>query len=219
MRDRLAARRGRGTGARSAASGRASCSSRSTTATGIRRRGLAGRYGRPRGQRADDHGLGPGVQAAAVQGRRGPHRTSGGELRCSSRHYLGLLHRSQVELADALRTSRTAHADEVDVFHICPAPRRQCDAHAARWSRSPSATARTPTTSRTGCTPSSSGQPRRSARPAARPPRPLPDGASATSRGRWSARPRRGSATPTCWPSSGRARARRPARSRGCGHG
>jgi hypothetical protein len=47
-------------------------------------------------------------------------------------HYLGLLHRAQVDLADAFRQVRDAHAEEVDVFHTCEKLARECDAHAER---------------------------------------------------------------------------------------
>jgi hypothetical protein len=47
-------------------------------------------------------------------------------------HYIGLLHRAELELADALREVRAAHADEADVFHLCRRLAEQCDAHAER---------------------------------------------------------------------------------------
>ena len=47
-------------------------------------------------------------------------------------HYLGLLHKSQVDLADAFRQVAAGHRDEVDVFHICERLARQCDRHAAQ---------------------------------------------------------------------------------------
>ncbi|GAT70493.1 molybdopterin oxidoreductase [Planomonospora sphaerica] len=47
-------------------------------------------------------------------------------------HYLGLLHRSQTELADALRDVGRGHVDEPDVFHICERLAGQCDEHARR---------------------------------------------------------------------------------------
>ena len=47
-------------------------------------------------------------------------------------HYLGLLHRSQTELANAFREVATGHRDEADVFHMCERLARQCDAHAQR---------------------------------------------------------------------------------------
>jgi len=45
-------------------------------------------------------------------------------------HYLGLLHRSQVLLADAFRRVAEAHGDEPDVEHLCRRLADQCDAHA-----------------------------------------------------------------------------------------
>jgi hypothetical protein len=47
-------------------------------------------------------------------------------------HYLGLLHRAEVELAKAFREVRGAHADEPDVHHLCGRLAEQCDAHAER---------------------------------------------------------------------------------------
>jgi hypothetical protein len=47
-------------------------------------------------------------------------------------HYLGLLHKAQIELAKAFREVRDAHADETDVFHLCGTLAEQCDEHAAR---------------------------------------------------------------------------------------
>ena len=47
-------------------------------------------------------------------------------------HQLGLLHRTQVNLAAALRDVAEAHADEVDVFHTARRLAGECDAHAAR---------------------------------------------------------------------------------------
>ena len=47
-------------------------------------------------------------------------------------HQIGLLHRTQVNLAAALRDVAEAHADEVDVFHTAQRLAGECDAHAAR---------------------------------------------------------------------------------------
>ena len=47
-------------------------------------------------------------------------------------HYLGLVHKAQANLADAFREVADAHADEVDVFHLCRTLADQCDADAAR---------------------------------------------------------------------------------------
>jgi hypothetical protein len=45
-------------------------------------------------------------------------------------HYLGLLHRSQNELARAFGEVGQGHADEPDVLHICQRLAAQCDDHA-----------------------------------------------------------------------------------------
>jgi hypothetical protein len=50
-------------------------------------------------------------------------------------HELGLLHRTQVNLAAALRDVAEAHADEVDVFHTARRLASECDTHAARLER------------------------------------------------------------------------------------
>jgi hypothetical protein len=47
-------------------------------------------------------------------------------------HYLGLLHKTQVDLAAAYREVGHGHADEPDVFHICESLARDCDEHAER---------------------------------------------------------------------------------------
>ena len=47
-------------------------------------------------------------------------------------HYIGLLHRSELELAKAFREVGEAHADEVDVFHTCAKLAAECDQHAER---------------------------------------------------------------------------------------
>ena len=47
-------------------------------------------------------------------------------------HYLGLLHRAQLNLAAAFREVGGAHADEADVRHQCARLAAQCDDHAAR---------------------------------------------------------------------------------------
>jgi hypothetical protein len=46
--------------------------------------------------------------------------------------YLALLHREQLELADAFRAVAEAHPDEADVVRQCERLARQCDAHAER---------------------------------------------------------------------------------------
>lgn len=45
-------------------------------------------------------------------------------------HYLGLLHKAQVDLAQAFREVADGHAQEADVFHICNLLAQECDAHA-----------------------------------------------------------------------------------------
>jgi hypothetical protein len=47
-------------------------------------------------------------------------------------HYLGLLHRSQLRLADAFRQVADAHSDEPDVRLLCRRQAEICDQHAAR---------------------------------------------------------------------------------------
>jgi hypothetical protein len=47
-------------------------------------------------------------------------------------HYLGLLHKAQMDLAAAFREVRDAHADEVDVRLLCGRLAEQCDSHAER---------------------------------------------------------------------------------------
>jgi hypothetical protein len=47
-------------------------------------------------------------------------------------HYLGLLHRAELELAAAYRQVGAAHAAEVDVFHITGTLAGQCEQHAER---------------------------------------------------------------------------------------
>lgn len=45
-------------------------------------------------------------------------------------HYLGLLHRAQLELAAAYREVGEAHIEEPDVFYDCARLADQCDKHA-----------------------------------------------------------------------------------------
>ena len=47
-------------------------------------------------------------------------------------HYLGLLHRSQTNLAEAFRQIGDAHRDEPDIYHLCRQQAQRCDAHAQR---------------------------------------------------------------------------------------
>lgn len=47
-------------------------------------------------------------------------------------HYLGLLHRSEAELAEALRAVARGHGDEPDVVETCELLAAQCDVHVER---------------------------------------------------------------------------------------
>ncbi len=47
-------------------------------------------------------------------------------------HYLGLLHRSEQELADAFRDVADGHKDEADVIRICHRLAEQCEDHVRR---------------------------------------------------------------------------------------
>lgn len=47
-------------------------------------------------------------------------------------NYLGLVHRSERNLADAFRQVANAHEDEPDVYHTCLILAQQCDNHSAR---------------------------------------------------------------------------------------
>lgn len=47
-------------------------------------------------------------------------------------HYIGLLHRAQLDLAAAFREVGEGHAEEPDVLHVCERLGAQCDAHADR---------------------------------------------------------------------------------------
>ena len=47
-------------------------------------------------------------------------------------HYLGLLHRSQTNLAEAFRQVGDAHREEPDIYHLCRQQAQKCDAHAER---------------------------------------------------------------------------------------
>lgn len=46
-------------------------------------------------------------------------------------HYLGLLHKAQIDLAAAYREVGLAHQDEPDVLHDCERLAARCDRHAA----------------------------------------------------------------------------------------
>jgi len=45
-------------------------------------------------------------------------------------NYLGLLHQSELDLAEGFRKVAAGHAAEVDVYHLCNTLAKQCDAHA-----------------------------------------------------------------------------------------
>lgn len=45
-------------------------------------------------------------------------------------HYLGLLHKAQVDLAAAFREVGDGHPEEQDVLHLCHKLARDCDDHA-----------------------------------------------------------------------------------------
>ena len=47
-------------------------------------------------------------------------------------HYLGLVHRSELVLADSFREVASAHGDEPDVSVLCQKFAKQCDQHAAK---------------------------------------------------------------------------------------
>ena len=47
-------------------------------------------------------------------------------------HYLGLLHRAQVNLAAAFRDVSEGHREETDVHNLCRKLASQCDEHACR---------------------------------------------------------------------------------------
>jgi hypothetical protein len=47
-------------------------------------------------------------------------------------NYLGLLHKAELDLADAFRQIAGSHAAEPDVYHVCHTLAGQCDRHAER---------------------------------------------------------------------------------------
>jgi hypothetical protein len=47
-------------------------------------------------------------------------------------NYLGMMHQSELELAEGLRKTGEAHADDPDVYHICFTLAKQCEAHAEK---------------------------------------------------------------------------------------
>src|SRR3954451_13067031 len=47
-------------------------------------------------------------------------------------HYLGLLHKAQLNLADAFRQVADAHHEEPDIHHLCRQQAQRCEEHAER---------------------------------------------------------------------------------------
>jgi len=47
-------------------------------------------------------------------------------------HYLGLLHKAQLNLADAFRQVADAHQEEPDIHHLCRQQAQRCEEHAER---------------------------------------------------------------------------------------
>ena len=47
-------------------------------------------------------------------------------------NYLGLLHQSEMTLAEGFRKVADGHAAEADVYHVCSTLAKQCDAHAEK---------------------------------------------------------------------------------------
>ncbi|MFI7598148.1 hypothetical protein [Actinoplanes sp. NPDC049681] len=47
-------------------------------------------------------------------------------------HYLGLLHKAQLNLAEAFRQVAEAHQEEPDILHLCQQQAERCDDHAAQ---------------------------------------------------------------------------------------
>ncbi len=45
-------------------------------------------------------------------------------------NYLGILHQSELDLADGFRKVGDGHAAEADVYHVCHTLAKQCEAHA-----------------------------------------------------------------------------------------
>ncbi len=43
-------------------------------------------------------------------------------------NYLGLLHQSELDLAEGFRNVAEGHAPEADVYHVCNTLAKQCDA-------------------------------------------------------------------------------------------
>ena len=89
-----------------------------------------GRIAGVRGRAQDRVNRGSRLLPAGVQGRRRARRE--GQLSMHLAHYLGLLHRSQIDLAQAFREVAEAHPDEADVVRQCERLAGQCAAHAER---------------------------------------------------------------------------------------
>src|SRR3954466_1454788 len=64
--------------------------------------------------------------------RRWPFRRSKGAEVMHLAHYLGLVHRSELMLANSFREVASAHGDEPDVSVLCQKFAKQCDQHAAK---------------------------------------------------------------------------------------
>jgi hypothetical protein len=47
-------------------------------------------------------------------------------------NYLGLIHKAEVDLADAFRQVAEGHKEEPDVYHLCHTLAKQCDGHAEK---------------------------------------------------------------------------------------
>jgi hypothetical protein len=47
-------------------------------------------------------------------------------------NYLGLLHQTELELAEGFRKVAEGHAAEADIYHTCNTLAKQCDAHAEK---------------------------------------------------------------------------------------
>src|SRR5215218_872338 len=45
-------------------------------------------------------------------------------------NYLGMMHRSELDLANGFRVVADGHAEEPDVYHLCQTLAKQCEAHA-----------------------------------------------------------------------------------------
>lgn len=47
-------------------------------------------------------------------------------------NYLGMMHQSELELAEGFRKTGGGHADDPDVYHTCNTLAKQCEAHAEK---------------------------------------------------------------------------------------